>query len=698
MHQPGDERLRADVRLLGDLLGQVLVEQEGQAFLALEERVRHLARDARTGGDRERLEDTVGRLDVHTQAKVLAAFSLFFQLANIAEQHHRVRRRRDYEREGSTARESVAEATARLEEAGVAGEELARAALRLRVEPVLTAHPTEATRRGVLAAHQRIARRLRALDDPWLTPLRQERVLAGLHAEITALWQTDPVRSTRPRVVDEIRTGLWFFETSLWHAVPTVVRALRRAVPSAPAPLRFGSWIGGDMDGNPGAGAETIREAVERSRTLARSLLMQDVRALGAAWGMSSSVTGPIPELDVDGDEPYRAFLTEIWERLRTDGYAAGADLAHDLGRLDAALRAHQGAAIADGELADLRVRVDVFGLHLASLDLRTHVSEVRSQSPRLRDALEEAAAAQQRFGIEAVGRLVVSMTASVEDVLTAERHVAGCGCAPPGRAAARDGRRPARRARPGRGAPRRVAAHRTRGDGRLLRLGEGRWPAHCPVGDLPRAGSARRAHVGTWRGADRVPRPGWERRPWRWADACGHPGSTPWLGRRPPPPHGAGREDLVHLRAARSRRAQPRGVRRGHAADRGPRRRPPGGGRRRGTRSDDRPLGDRRGGVPGARLGGARVSGLLPVVDTGRRARAPRDRVAARDTSRDRRARRDRGAPRHPMGVRVDADALPAARLVRLRQRLRGRVTRVAAAPLPCLALLPHRWSTTSR
>ena len=240
-HEAGDERLRGDVRLLGDLLGQVLVEQEGQAFLALEERVRHLARDARTGGDREGLEDTVARLDVPTQAKVLAAFSLFFQLANIAEQHHRVRRRRDYEREGSTARESIAEATDRLAEAGVAGEELARAALTLRVEPVLTAHPTEATRRGVLAAHQRVARRLRALDDPWLTPLRHERVIAGLHAEITALWQTDPVRSTRPRVVDEIRTGLWFFETSLWHAVPTVVRALRRAIPAAPAatPVRL---------------------------------------------------------------------------------------------------------------------------------------------------------------------------------------------------------------------------------------------------------------------------------------------------------------------------------------------------------------------------------------------------------------------------------------------------------------------------
>jgi phosphoenolpyruvate carboxylase len=428
VRQAGDERLRADVRLLGDLLGQVLVEQEGQAFLALEERVRHLARDARSGGDGGTLASTVARLDVPTQAKVLAAFSLFFQLANIAEQHHRVRRRRDYEREGAIARESVAEATARLEAAGVAGEELARAALTLRVEPVLTAHPTEATRRGVLAAHQRVARRLRALDDPWLTPLRRERVIAGLHAEITALWQTDPVRSTRPRVVDEIRTGLWFFETSLWHAVPTVVRALRRAVPSAPAPLRFGSWIGGDMDGNPGAGAETIREAVERSRALARSLLMQDVRALAAAWGMSSTVTGPIPELGAAGDEPYRAFLTGIWERLRDDGYESGVDLAGDLARLDAALRTHHGAAIAAGELADLRVRVDVFGLHLASLDIRAHVSEVRSQSTRLEAALEEAAAVQRRYGLETVGRLVVSMTATVDDVMAAERQAARAG------------------------------------------------------------------------------------------------------------------------------------------------------------------------------------------------------------------------------------------------------------------------------
>ena len=425
----GDERLRADVRLLGDLLGQVLVEQEGQAFLALEERVRALAREARAGGDRSGLEDTLGGLDVATQGSVLAAFSLFFQLVNIAEQHHRVRRLRDYEHEGHAARESIAAAVARLGEAGVAGEELAQAALALHVEPVLTAHPTEATRRTVLAAHQRVARRLRALDDPWLTPLRRERVVAGLHAEITALWQTDPVRSTRPRVVDEIRAGLWFFETSLWQAVPAVVRALRHSIPSAPAPLRFGSWIGGDMDGNPHAGAETVREATERSRALARELLMRDVRSLAVAWGMSAEVAGPVPELGVEGDEPYRAFLTAIWERLREDGYESGGDLNRDLARLDSALRAHRGAAIADGALADLRARLDVFGLHLSSLDLRAHVTEVRSHAPRLVAALHEAAAVQQRFGPDAIGRLIVSMTSTAGDVLAAEQLAADAGC-----------------------------------------------------------------------------------------------------------------------------------------------------------------------------------------------------------------------------------------------------------------------------
>ena len=425
-----DERLRADVHLLGDLLGRVLVEQEGERFLALEERIRGLARDARSGGNHAELQrDGRGARRGGAGERVLAAFSLFFQLANIAEQHHRVRRRRDYEHEGTVARESIADAVEQLTGAGITAGELAATARGLHVEPVLTAHPTEATRRTVLAAHQRIARRLRALDDPWLTPLRRERVVAGLHAEITALWQTDPVRTTRPRVVDEIRSGLWFFETSLWQAVPAVVRALRHAIPGAPAPLRFGSWIGGDMDGNPNAGALTVQEAAARARELARELVQRDVRALAVAWGMSSTVAGPVPELDTEADEPYRAFLTGIWERVRDDAYPTGDELARDLDRVDAALRAHRAGAIADGALADLRTRVDVFGLHLASLDLRAHVSEVLDRAPRLVAALEAAGSVQRQFGARAIGSLVISMTSSADDVLAAERLAAETGC-----------------------------------------------------------------------------------------------------------------------------------------------------------------------------------------------------------------------------------------------------------------------------
>ena len=201
---------------------------------------------------------------------MLRAFSLFFQLANIAEQHHRLRRRRQYEHEGRVPRESLADAVARLRGAGIGDEELSAAAARIEVRPVLTAHPTEATRRTILQAHQRLAAALRRLDDPELPHSTQSRIREQIAEEVTILWQTDEVRSQRPRVVDEIRHGLWFVEESLWQALPRLVRELRDAIPGAPPPLRLGTWIGGDMDGNPNAGAETIVDALERARTLAR--------------------------------------------------------------------------------------------------------------------------------------------------------------------------------------------------------------------------------------------------------------------------------------------------------------------------------------------------------------------------------------------------------------------------------------------
>ncbi len=416
-----DAPLRANVRLLGDVLGHVLVEQEGEELLVLEEQIRGLARDARETGERAELEETIGALSLQQQAAVLRSFSIFFQLTNIAEQHHRLRRRRQYEHEGRVPRESLADAVARLREAGVGDDELLAAATRLEVRPVLTAHPTEASRRTILQAHQRLATALRRLDDPELPHSTQRRVREQIAEEVTILWQTDEVRSRRPRVVDEIRNGLWFVEASLWQALPRLVRELREAIPGAPPPLRLGTWIGGDMDGNPNAGADTIVDALERARTLARDLLRRDVRLLGSAWGMSTELVGDVPELGSTSDEPYRAELVRIWERLADDAYRDAEELADDLARVDATLRAHGAARVADGALADLRARVEVFGLHVATLDLRVHAKEVRERAEHVVAAFAAAAEARERHGPRAIDRVIVSMTATAGDVLAAE-------------------------------------------------------------------------------------------------------------------------------------------------------------------------------------------------------------------------------------------------------------------------------------
>src|SRR5919197_3106032 len=233
-----DAPLRRDIRLLGETLGLVLVEQDGEELLETEERIRRLSRDARAGAPREELTEAVRALDLDAQANVLRAFGLYFQLANLAEQHHRIRRRRAYEHEQRIPRESLAEAFERLDD--ISREELEQAARSLSLELVLTAHPTEATRRGTLAAHARISRLLAELDDPTLPRSRELQVREELAREVTALWQTDEVREQRPRVGDEIRHGQWFFEQVLLDVAPLLLADYRERLPDAPTPFRFG--------------------------------------------------------------------------------------------------------------------------------------------------------------------------------------------------------------------------------------------------------------------------------------------------------------------------------------------------------------------------------------------------------------------------------------------------------------------------
>jgi phosphoenolpyruvate carboxylase len=431
-----DAPLRANVRLLGEILGTVLAEQEGDELLRLEERIRLLARLGRRGdaGASRALAETIAGLDVATQAVVLRAFTMYFHLANIAEQHHRIRRRHEVEREGATLRESLDEALLQLEDEGVAEQDLREAAAHVSVELVLTAHPTEALPRTILEKHRTLAGLVAALDDPRLTPREREHVERRLAEEVTLLWQTDEVRSQRPRVVDEIRQGLWFLEQSLWDAAPALVRAWReRLGPSSP--LRFGSWIGGDLDGNPNAGPETVREAVERSAATVRELLRREVRVLATSWGISTTLVDADPTVaDVDlpeernPTEPYRRRLTAIWEALGADRYGSVAELEAELDLVERSLRTHRGARIADGGLAALRRRLDVFGLHGTSLELRLHSTTLRDDPARTAAVLAEAAALQSERGPVCIDRLVVSMTHAAEDVLLAEELAAEAG------------------------------------------------------------------------------------------------------------------------------------------------------------------------------------------------------------------------------------------------------------------------------
>jgi phosphoenolpyruvate carboxylase len=421
--------LRRDIRLLGNLLGTVLVEQEGQELLDAVERIRVFARAAREHGRVAGLE-----LEPGLQTLVLRAFSVYFQLANIAEQHHRVRRRRADARLGPP-RESIDEALGEL--AAVDDVELKERTRATAIRLVLTAHPTEATRRTVLLAHVRIAGALAELDDPAATPQERRLLEDRLAEEITLLWQTDEVRHDRLRVSDEIRNGLWFFEHSLMTAAEELTRDWREALPDAPLPLSFGTWIGGDTDGNPAAGEPTMDEAVARARELALRRYRADVRELAIEIATHRSLASVSPELEASlaADErelpsyaaeigaqnqlePYRRKLSFMWWRLGNGHYASPDELLGDLAVIRRSLLAHGGARLARGRVARLERMVEIFGFHLATLDVRLHARDLGTDGAG--SLLAHACAVRRSHGAAALDTVIVSGTSSAGAVLQA--------------------------------------------------------------------------------------------------------------------------------------------------------------------------------------------------------------------------------------------------------------------------------------
>ena len=319
--------LREDVRLLGELLGETLRRHEGQAIFDLVERVRALAKKARGGSDVDfaTLTRVLEQMPVDEALPVARAFSHFLNLANIAEQHHRIRRRRDYQRDKTAPPQigSCDETFGRLIAAGIPPDRLHEAISRLRIELVFTAHPTEVTRRTLMQKFKRIADLLELRDRADLTPPEHDELLNALRIEIAASWETSEVRQRRPSPVDEARSGMAVFEQALWDAVPQFLRSLNaalvkhtgRGLPPDQSPLTFGSWIGGDRDGNPAVTAPVTETACLLARWQAASLYLREIDALRLELSMQGGSAELLARVG-EADEPYRLLLRDVRDRL----------------------------------------------------------------------------------------------------------------------------------------------------------------------------------------------------------------------------------------------------------------------------------------------------------------------------------------------------------------------------------------------
>ncbi|MBW3581744.1 MAG: phosphoenolpyruvate carboxylase [Euryarchaeota archaeon] len=453
--------LRDNVRLLGDVLGRTLREQEGAALYELVEAVRKAAKEARTtGGPSEALLARLMSLDTDDAVAVARAFAQFLTLANIAEQHHRVRRRREHRRAGSPPqRASLPEAFARLLEAGVAPEALHRAAVSMRLELVLTAHPTEMTRRTLVRKHQRVARLLAELDHVDLVAPERAALHEALRREVLAMWRTDELRRDRPTPEDEARAGYAVIEQTLWEVLPRHLRLLDaelrtlvgEGLPIDAAPFRIGSWIGGDRDGNPRVTPEVTRRVLLLARWLAADLYLRDLDALRDELSFQDA-SAELRAVVGDVHEPYRALLRTLRRKLvatrraierRLDGEAPvaaetverAADLWEPLHLAWRSLHETGAGLVADARLLDVLRRIACFGTTLVSLDVRQesdrHAEAVAwlAEKNGVQDYLEQDEEGRQTFLVERLGtRPDVSWSEApdeVRDVLETCRIIA---------------------------------------------------------------------------------------------------------------------------------------------------------------------------------------------------------------------------------------------------------------------------------
>jgi phosphoenolpyruvate carboxylase len=452
--------LRRDVRLLGGLLGQVLEEAGGPELLADVERLRHATIALREGGQpawarhpehdarRREVVELVAGFDLGRAESVARAFTVYLQLVNLAEERHRVRILRERGRGSGPVKDSLAAAVEAVRaEEGEAG--LARLLGRLEVNPVLTAHPTEARRRAVVDALRRVGEQVDRLDDPRLSASEEADVRRRLLEEISILWRTAQLRSERPGPLDEVRSLMSVFDESLFRLVPAVYRELDQAMagtaagtgpPAFGAWLRWGSWVGGDRDGNPTVTAEVTRATLAIHADHLLRGLEAATRRIGRSLTAAASSTPPSSALSASlaadaadlpaavaairkrsPGEPHRQKLLLAAERLaatravlapsahwlaaasQSRGSGDGQDAASaypgpdaflaDLRLVQASLVAAGAPRLAYGELQHLVWQTETFGFHLASLEVRQHASVHAHAVRELAGGISEAAA-----------------------------------------------------------------------------------------------------------------------------------------------------------------------------------------------------------------------------------------------------------------------------------------------------------------
>ncbi|MGB5431784.1 MAG: phosphoenolpyruvate carboxylase [Acidimicrobiia bacterium] len=420
----GDDLLRGDIRRLGSQLGNALTRQHGDELLELVEEVRLLTKASRTDSDQDsavRLQTVLGELDLEQVVNLVRAFSAYFHLANVAEQTHRV---------GDLAiadqDRTFAATVDRILAARPKPEVLHEVLTRLELRPVFTAHPTEAVRRTLLTKLGRIADLLIARKDVEISAARRAGIDRRIAEIIDQIWQTDELRSQRPQPIDEARSAMFYLDQlsadvlpSLGEEVAIGLQRLGRDMAPGPAPIRFGTWVGGDRDGNPSVTPGVTMRVLEMQHDHALRNLSSQVETLAKELSTSSRyrrVSGELsdslaadrealPEVwlrfrTLNRDEPYRLKCAYIHERLvntrrrHADGarhvpgedYRSSRDLLDDLAIMHRSLHADTGQLIADGVLLRLMRNVSTFGFHLATMDVREHAERHREVLEQLYD------------------------------------------------------------------------------------------------------------------------------------------------------------------------------------------------------------------------------------------------------------------------------------------------------------------------